>query len=225
MATRAQAGLAADAASYLAENENAVESLSGSPSEIRRQALFLVEWARMRGVLLPDGHLNGLEQFQTASTEHSVWLRASDRRVVKCTYPGAFGKVKDRLDGKPRNATPLSYLRRLQLMKEVFGDDSVVEGVAIGSPRSGTDKTKLPYLVISQGFIDAVEEFKEPSELEVSEFMGRAGFRQLKDSVYQWYRSHDKIHVCDAKPANFIKSKHGVIPIDLLISKIIPATI
>jgi hypothetical protein len=226
MATTKQGSLAADATSFLAENENTVESLSGSPSEIRRQAYLLAEWARKRGVLLPDNYTVGLDKFQTRSTEHEVFLRTADRRVVKCTYPGAFGFVKDRLDGKPRKATPLYYLRRLELMNKVFGDDLVLEGVAFGTPQYGKKSDPMPFLIISQSFIETVgEKFCEPSEQEIADFMVSLGFSQLSDSVYQWYRESDKIVVSDAKPANFIKSIRGVIPIDLLISKITPATI
>ena len=106
-------------------------------------------------------------------------------------------------------------------MNEVFGDDLLLEGVAFGLPPYDCADTKLPYIVISQKWIDAADEKSpEPSELEISNFMQKLGFSRVPDSGFQWYREADKIIVSDAKPLNFIKSHHGVIPIDLQISKI-----
>jgi hypothetical protein len=225
MPTRAQKSLAAAAAAHLAKDENSVESRSGSLGEIARQASALAEWARELKVLLGDDYISGLEKFETPSTEHEVFLWVSDRRVVKCTFPGAFGFVKDTLAGRTRKATPLSYLCRLELMNEVFGDCLVMEGVALGTPRSGSSTEKRPYLIISQEFIEAEDEGRpEPSEEEIADFMLSLGFNKVDNFDYQWHREHDRIIVCDAKPANFVKSHEGVIPIDLLISKINPAT-
>lgn len=221
MAIRAQESLAANAAAQLAKNEDTVASLSGSPSEIKRQAGFLVEWAEKQGVLLPDDHAAGLEKIEVPSTEHDVFNRVSDRRVVKCTHPGSFGYINDQLNGRARRATPLAYLRRLELMNEVFGDDLIFEGVALGAIKHGCTDGRMPYIVISQSWIDAIDENSpEPPEKEIADFMESLGFNRVKDSCLQWYRKTDGIIVSDAKPLNFIKSHHGVIPIDLQISRI-----
>jgi hypothetical protein len=220
MANRAPESLAANAAAYLAKNADTVESLTASAEEIKRQSDCLVEWAKNRGVVLPDNHAAGLEKIDQPSMEHDVFNRVSDRRVVKCTRPGAFGFINDKLHGRSRKATPLSYLRRLELMNEVFGDDLIFEGVAFGTPRYDCTDDKLPYIVISQSWIDAADERSpEPSDCEISVFMDSLGFIRLNGSN-QYYREMDEIIVSDAKPLNFIKSHHGIIPIDLQISKI-----
>jgi hypothetical protein len=221
MATRETESLAADAASYLGKSENTVDSRSGSPTEIRRQSIELVHWARERKVILPDNHAAQLDKFPEPSTEHEVFFRPSDNRFVKCTRPGCFGKIKDTLNGRPRDATPLSYLRRIELMNIVFEDDLVFEGVSFAVPRFESKEGKLPYLVISQGLVDMADrESPYPSREEVSEFMETLGFSMLANFTYQWYRERDQIVVADAKPPNFIKSPQGIVPIDLLISRI-----
>jgi Serine/Threonine/Tyrosine Kinase found in polyvalent proteins len=219
MANATHGSLAADAAAHLAKSANSVESLSGSPKEIRRQAGCLVEWARTRNVLLADDHAAGLERREEETSEHEVFLRASDNRVVKCTYPGCFGYVSGP-NGRTRAATPLFYLYRLELMNQVFGDDLRLEGVAFGKPRFGDEEEKRPYIVVSQAWIDSADENSpHPSEKEIEDFMESLGFKRLEDSCYRWHREFDGVTVSDTKVDNFIKSHKGVVPIDLLIIK------
>jgi hypothetical protein len=95
-----------------------VESLSGSPQEIRRQSDCLVEWAQEQDVVLPSTHTDGLEKREASTSEHEVFLRVSDNRVIKCTFPGTFGYAHGP-NNKQRRATPLYYLRRLELMNRI----------------------------------------------------------------------------------------------------------
>jgi hypothetical protein len=219
MATTTHGSLAEDAAAHLGKNANTVESVSGSPKEIRRQADCLVEWARERSVLLTDAYTAGLKKREETTSEHEVFIRDSDKRAVKCTYPGCFGYANGP-NGRTRSATPLFYLHRLELMNQVFGDDSRLEGVAFGKPHFGDEEGKRPYIVISQAWVDAADEnFPHPSEEEIEGFMVSLGFKRLEDSCYRWHREFDGIFVSDTKVDNFIKSHKGVVPIDLLISK------
>ena len=220
MATTTHGSLAADAATHLAKSASTVESLSGSQKEIRRQADRLVEWARERSVLLTDTYTADLEKRGYETSEHEVFLRTSDNRVVKCTYPGSFGYANDGPDGKQRAATPLFYLHRLELMNQVFGDDLRLEGVAFGKPRSGSEEDKRPYIVISQSLVEAVDEKSPcPSEQDVENFMVSLGFSRFENSHYRWHRESDGVIVSDTKPENFVNSHKGIVPIDLIISK------
>ena len=108
-------------------------------------------------------------------------------------------------------------------MRELFGVDLRLEGVGLGPPRSSSEEPERPYIVISQEWIDALDaEEPSPSEQEISDFMMSLGFTRMEDSCYRWRRPSDQpgepsLIVLDTKPDNFIKSAHGVVPIDLII--------
>ena len=219
MATTTHGDLAADAAAYLAKSARTNESLSGSQKEIRRQADSLVEWAQERGVLLTENYIAGLEKHEGVFSEHEVFWRASDNRAVKRTYPGTYGYANGP-KGKQRQATPLFYLHRLKLMNKEFGGDLRLEGVTFGKPRTSGDESEKPSIIISQGWIDAVDgKDPHPTEQEIEDFMVALGFSRLDDSCYRWRRETDGVVVFDTKPDNFIRSASGVVPIDLLIGK------
>src|ERR1051325_7366 len=57
-----------------------------------------------------------------------------------------------------------------------------------------------------------------PSNAEIAEFMESLGFDRLSRSYYGWQRKHDGVTILDARADNFIKSREGVVPIDLVIS-------
>jgi Serine/Threonine/Tyrosine Kinase found in polyvalent proteins len=220
MATTTHGDLAADAAAYLAESASAVESLSGNTKEIDRQAACLVEWARKRNVLLTDDHTAGLEKHQSTTAEHEVFYRVSDNRAVKRTHAGTFG-VTNEPKGKQRHATPLFYLRRLELMNRVFGSDLQLEGVTFGKSFIIGARGEKPCLVISQPWIDAADENNpHPTETEIEKFMESLGFSPLTGAFFGWRNEEKGITVLDARPDNFINSPAGVIPIDLVISRI-----
>jgi len=210
---------ATDAAAYLRRSANTVESLSGSPSEIRRQGDQLVEWAEKRALILPDTHFVGLAKREKTTTEHEVYYRDSDKRAVKRTYPGAYGFAHGPM-GKRRPATPLYYLERIELMNREFGSDILLEGIGFGESRF----EQRPYIVISQCWVRGLNrEFPYPSLIEISEFMKSLGFTQMENSQYDWQRIERagseflSIVVLDAKHENFIKSTAGIVPIDLIV--------
>lgn len=210
--------LAAEAAAYLAKSASAMEGFSGSEKEIRRQADCLLKWARERGVFLTDAHTSGLEKREFETTEHEVYYRDFDKRVVKFTYAGSFG-IAHGPNGKPRRATPLFYLRRMELMNQEFPTDWRLEGISLRTPRYG-GKEPRPSIVTSQSWVDAVDENSaHPSDQQIANMMTPLGFNQLGDSSYNWFRKSDGMMVFDAKPDNFIISHEGVVPIDLVISK------
>lgn len=218
MATTTHGDLAAEAAAHVSKSFNAVEGFSGGPKEIRQQAACLAQWARERGVLLSPDYTAGLRKHEGTTAEHEVFYRELDNRAVKCTFPGTFGYANGP-KGRQRAATPLFYLRRLQLMNRVFGADLRLEGVAMGRPRFCSEEAELPYVIISQRWVEAADaNFPHPSDGEIAEFMEALGFQRLEDSCWRWRRDSDGIIVFDTKIDNFISSSIGIIPIDLLVS-------
>jgi hypothetical protein len=168
---------------------------------------------------LPDDFTTTLEKREYETTEHEVYFRDSDKRVVKCTYGGSFG-IAHGSNGKPRRATPLFYLHRLELMNQEFPTDLRLEGITLRKSRSGDENEKRPSIVTSQSWIDAVDENIHPSDQQIAELMICLEFMRSEDSCYRWFRKSDGIMVSDAKPDNFINSYAGVVPIDLIISKV-----
>ncbi len=219
MVSTTHGNLAEDAAAHLAKSASATESLSGDPKEIDRQATCLVEWARKRNVILTDAHTADLERHQSTTAEHETFYRASDNRAVKRTYPGTFGVTNDP-KGKQHHATPLFYLRRLGLMNYVFRSDLRLEGIAFGKSPFIGEQGERPCAVISQPWIDAVDENNpHPSKAEIATFMESLSFSSLEGSYFGWRRKKEGITIIDARPDNFIKSTEGVVPIDLVISQ------
>jgi hypothetical protein len=226
MANKTHGSLAAEAAAYLRECAGAVEGFNGIQEEIRRQADCLVEWARKRGVLLTDDCTDGLERYEPETIEHVVYLRRSDRRVIKCTKAGKFGYghgPKGKYGTHP-DATPLFYLERLELMNQEFPTDLRLEGIGLGKPGSGQSGELRPYMVTSQRLIEPADKnHPNPSEEDIHRAMVKLGFELLPHSCYNWFRLRDGIIVTDTKKFNFILSDEGILPIDLIISR--PAAI
>jgi hypothetical protein len=222
MANQTHGSLAAEAAAYLRESAGAVGGFNGIQSEIRRQATCLCEWARKRGVLLTDFCTDGLEKFESETLEHVVYLRHSDRRVVKCTKPGKFGLghgPKGRY-GTHSAATPLFYLERLELMNQEFPTDIRLESIVLGKSDHGNEEDLKPFLVTSQRLIEPADKnCPNPSEQEIESLMVKLGFKLLQDQCYNWIRESDGVVVTDAKMLNFINTDEGIRPIDLIISK------
>lgn len=220
MADRAHGNLAADAAAYLEKGAGAIESLGGDTEEIDRQAACLVEWARQWNVLLTENYFAGLEKHHSTTAEHEVFYRAADNRAVKRTHPGTFG-VTNEPKGNQRHSTPLFYLRRLELMNQMFGSDLRLEGVTFGKSLLIGAPGDLPCLVVSQPWIDAGDENNpHPSETEIAAFMRSLGFSPLLELFYGWSNEEKGVVVLDARPDNFIHSTAGIVPIDLVISRI-----
>jgi hypothetical protein len=219
MARPTHGDLAADAAAFLTKSKCTIEGISGNPQEIERQATLLVKWARKRNVLLSASHTAGLEQHSFPTAEHEVFYRKSDNRAVKRTYAGTFGVVNEP-KGKQHHATPLFYLRRLQLMNQIFDSDLRLEGVAFGKSLIIGSQGEKPCLVISQPWFEAADENNPfPTEDTVAEFMVSLGFVPVKGSFFAWHNDKNGITAYDARPDNFINSFHGVVPIDLVVAE------
>jgi hypothetical protein len=219
MAKTAHGDLAADAAAHLARSADPASCFGGDPKEIDRQAACLIEWAKAHQVVLGDDYTSALERHKGISAEHEVFYRKSDDRVVKRTYPGTFG-ISDDPKGKQHHATPMFYLRRLELMNQIFGADLRVEGVSFGKSLIIGAKGEQPSLVISQPWIRAGNPRQpHPTVAQICEFMESLGFAELAGSYYGWHRKNDNITVLDARPDNFVMTQAGVVPIDLVIGQ------
>lgn len=105
-------------------------------------------------------------------------------------------------------------------MNREFDADLRLEGVILGQPRFVTDDELRPSIVISQGWVDALDEnAPHPSEQEIEDYMLQLGFTRLPDSLTKWRRESDRLLVFDTKVDNFIKTTDGTVPIDLLIGE------
>lgn len=94
-------------------------------------------------------------------------------------------------------------------MNHVFGSDIRLEGITRG------DK---PSIITSQEWAHPADERTPlPSELEVEAFMKSLGFQRVPDSTFEWCNKSDRMRVSDARIDNFIKSKEGILPIDLIV--------
>jgi hypothetical protein len=159
----------------------------------------------------------GLKKFGKTTAEHEVYHRASDNRALKITHAGCFGVTPDP-KGDQKAATPAFYLHRIQLMNEVFRSDIRLEGLLMRQSLLIGAKGDQPSFVISQPWWTASDQRSPyPSEMEVADFMEKAGFKVAPKSYYGW--SKGNIAVIDARIDNFIKTAEGVVPIDLVICR------
>ena len=217
MAGQTNGGLAKDAITHLGSCGYALPGIRGTPEEIDEQGSCLVEWAVIRGLLLPEAYTAGLTKYPGTSAEHQVYFRPTDDRVVKRTYPGTFGVTPD-VKGHQTHATPLFYLRRLELMNHVFASDIRLEGVMMGKSMIIGAAADLPCVVVSQPWIHpATPASPHPSVNQIQDFMESMGFFRAPNLFYGWRRPSDFLTVTDAREDNFILSPVGVVPIDLVI--------
>lgn len=220
VAGSADGDLATDAATHLGRGGYTFESLSGSSEEIDKQAACLVEWAEQQKALLTEAHFDGLKKHTAGTTaEHEIFYRQSDSRVVKRTYPGTFG-VTPEPKGVQKAATPAFYLERMRLMNEFFDSDFRLEGITFGKSLILFATGEKPCIVVSQPWIRPADpQNPHPTKAEIKEFMELAGFKEDVTSYYGWCNEVEGISVIDARPDNFILSRVGVVPIDLVIFK------
>ena len=132
----------------LQEVDTQLKASAEARRKLIEQAGCLIEWARLRGVLLTEAHFTRLKKHESATAEHEVFFRDSDNRVVKRTYPGTFG-VTPEAKGRQQHATPLFYLHRLDLMNRVFHSDLRMEGITLRDvtvDRSARDTCQRRYL-------------------------------------------------------------------------------
>lgn len=208
MASRTHEDPAADAAAYIAGSGDIVPSCRGDALEQLRQSELLSRWAQETHHVInycppPDAPT-------TKGTEHEVFFHQQADLVYKRTHPGTFGSILTEV-GLRRTATPYFYLRRIELTNEFFDSDLRLEGVTLG------DKISI---VISQPWAHPADPSRPvPSDAEVGDFMSRLGFERVANTKFEWVSKSNRLRVSDARPDNFIKSKDGVVPIDLVVGR------
>ena len=182
------------------------------PAQDQRERQALVQYAQELGKILPPSYLNGLPKTNEPSTEHDVFFRRSDQRVIKVTKLGLYGYIVVGLDGERIHATPVEYFQRMALYNGVFDDDVRFEGVIL------VGKVKYPCIVTSQPFVVARSKvLPYPMEEDIAEYMQRLRFTKNVRAEVAWKRESDGFECFDCKPANYIMTKKGAVPIDIII--------
>ena len=210
MANTTNGCLTASAVAYLRAGGYTNVGIDCDTQEIGRQSDCIVKWAESDKAMLTMECCAGLKKYGYATAEHEVYHRVSDNRALKITYAGCFG-VTPEPKGVQKAATPTFYLRRIQLMNEVFRSDIRLEGLIMRKSLLIGAIGDQPSFVISQPWWTG----PHPNEQEVLDFMEKMGFKSTPKSYYGW--SKEKITIIDARVDNFIKTYEGVVPIDLVI--------
>jgi hypothetical protein len=106
-------------------------------------------------------------------------------------------------------------------MNRVFDSRIRLEGVAFNkSLILGKTEGEHPCLVSSQPWHASwLPQEPHPTGDEIKQFMNSLGFGERLGSYYGWVKRDQKITVIDARRDNFIRTKEGVVPIDLVISE------
>jgi len=113
-------------------------------------------------------------------------------------------------------ATPIEYLRRLDLQNELFGDDIQIIGL-----------TRANRFVITQPTLRG----GEPSENEIRDVLQEAGWQyfpiEQQDLPHQlmgsaWWHKGEQLILLDARKPNFKKTDYGTLPIDLILHDLTP---
>ena len=139
-------------------------------------------------------------------SEHIVYLATSGEVVVKLTKLGLYGDsyylVDDRVH--QRCCTPCDYMIRLSMLNLTFGFAPNPVGI-----------TKAGQIVTLQRFVEG----EPPASVEVDEFLLLAGFEPVKRSCWLWKKrdlnNEVEYWIGDAREDNFVKTPHGIVPIDL----------
>lgn len=139
-------------------------------------------------------------------SEHSVFLVAGGSHVIKTTKVGIYGDSYYLIGGRvyQRCCTPGDYLIRLLMLEHTFGFAPGPVGV--------TDRGQI---VTVQRFVEG----DPPTQQEVDEFLLEEGLEPVKQSCWLWKQKDPanevEYWIGDARADNFVKTAHGMVPIDL----------
>ena len=121
----------------------------------------------------------------TRGYEHEVWFPgdSDSPRVIKATYPDAFGHLPD-----GRESTPVEYLVRLTLQNQVFGDDIRLECVHWDGDIEGLYSLRIvtsqPAVRGRPASLDEITDLFVSNGFVPIQLKGRNGwFRELDDMV------------------------------------------
>jgi hypothetical protein len=180
----------------------------GTPDEIidmvtARERAWLPQWAakcpHRKEISRELAKLN-------EGSEHFVYFTENGENVLKLTKPGIFGVSYFLKGGRvnQRCCTPGDYLSRMYLLNLHFG----FAPESIGVAESGQ-------IVTLQKFVEG----DPPSQEETDAFLWDSGLEPVKQSCFIWKRASPSegidYWVGDARDENFVKTSHGIVPIDL----------
>lgn len=174
----------------------------GSPEEIAEsQVGSLQSWVesckhtQTTSLILPE---------LSSGSEHLVYFEETSLKVVKTTRPDIFGEsyFLDLGIMTQRNCSPLEYLIRLHWWKKLFR--SAPEDIGI---------TARGQIVSRQDFITG----DLPTQESVDEFLIDSGLLAVRQKYWLWKKTYTdfEIWIGDARSDNFVKTDHGVVPIDI----------
>lgn len=178
--------------------------------ESANQIPALRKLAETRGELLPPMD----REPDTHGSEHQVWFSDDGKTATKETYykddPAhgdrkRFGAVPTLDAADVRDATPHEYLDRIGIQNDMGRKTRVVGVVDQGN---GETRIRTEEPTIS----DAVG---HPSMDDISDYMAKRGF-QPKEWT-SWYNPETKVLASDAQPRNFLKTDHGIYPVDTML--------
>lgn len=197
------------AARFVRRSADAIRASGERIGQHRAEYLALIEWARVRGRLLPFSHI---EQFSFVGdgAEHRVYKDDSEESVaIKATHPNKFG-YSTREPGAW--ATPVEYLKRLAWQNHIFGDDIRIIGVAY--------EDEQMEVVTSQPWISAHEIRPNPFKEEIDAYMKSFGFAPASlnlDTPLYFSKIHGLL-AADAHDRNILRDQEGNLSaIDLVI--------
>lgn len=170
---------------------------------IKRESAWAVEWTEScEHTAETSMTLSRLDE----GSEHIVYLAPGGQKVIKLTKLGIYGDSYYLVDGRvhQRCCTPGDYLIRLAMLELTFGFAPKAVGV-----------TKNGQIVTVQRFVEG----DPPTQTEVDEFLSREGLEPVKQSCWLWKKNDPtnevEYWIGDAREDNFVKTPHGIVPIDL----------
>ncbi|MES2598475.1 MAG: hypothetical protein V4662_24280 [Verrucomicrobiota bacterium] len=155
----------------------------------------LRQWAEQAGFLKAFPEISSIPD--AFGYEHEVWFPASEPSsgiVIKATYGNCFGHLPNGNEG-----TPVTYLERLRLGNEVFGDQITLLGVE--ECRLGVIR-----VVTSQPAVEG-----HPAEAaDIAAFFGTSGFEKRRYGLNTvWFRPVDNIIASDTHGGNVLRTDSG----------------
>ena len=146
------------------------------------------------------------------------FFRLAERRIAEMTGKGIVCFISNHSWLTESSfvvirATPVEYFQRMALYNRVFDDDMKFEGVVF----LGTQK--FPCIVVSQPFVVARSKtLPYPiMDEDIAEYMQRLGFTKNVRAEVAWKRESDGVECYDCHSKNFIMTKKGVVPIDIIL--------
>lgn len=203
---RASGNSAQSAADYTRARSEAIRAASPSRSQFAAEFEAFLEWGAREG-LISDRHVADGRNPDSNGREHEVWLPRETGRVIKATYPQAFGLALTATG----QASPAQYLDRIVLNNGLFGDDLRVQGL-------WNENGKLR-VVTTQPLIDA----PSASDSTIQNFFGRLGFaKHVRGDKTFFYNRELGVVAYDAHGGNVLLHKGKVVPVDVGLQRITP---